>query len=140
MHAHCNNLTVIIIWLFFLDSDLSVCTALKALYLPIIRTHARTRACERHDYAPVSSGQASKIRFKNQSRSNQIHESVTKTYFTHIFPEDIESHAAFKRHVDVTRAGRSEMLYWGGGVCKFPLREKLKQIWKHKDSTAVFLN
>lgn len=77
MHAHCNNLTVIIIWLFFfLDSDLSVCTALKALYLPIIRTHARTRACERHDYAPVSSGQASKIRFKNLSRSNQVHESV----------------------------------------------------------------
>lgn len=71
MHAHCNNLTVIIIWLF-LDYDLSVCTALKALYLPIIRTHARTRACERHDYAPVSSRQASKIRFKNLSRSNQV--------------------------------------------------------------------
>lgn len=34
-----------------------------------------------------------------------------KTYFAHIFPEDIESHAAFKRHLDVTRAGRSEMLY-----------------------------
>lgn len=43
-----------------------------------------------------------------------------KTYFAHIFPEDIESHAAFKRHVDVTRAGRSEMLYWGGGSVNFP--------------------
>lgn len=27
-----------------------------------------------------------------------------------------------------------------GKVCKFPLREKRKQIWKHKDSAAVFLN
>lgn len=43
-----------------------------------------------------------------------------KTYFAHIVPEDIESHAAFKRHVDVTRAGRSEMLYWGGESVNFP--------------------
>lgn len=136
MHAHCNNLTVIIIWLFFfLDSDLSVCTALKALYLPIIRTHARTRACERHDYAPVSSGQASKIRFKNLSRSNQVHESVKTKKLTLLI--------SFQKILKVTQHLKDILTLLGRGevrCCKFPLREKLKQIWKHKDSTAVFLN